>query len=121
MNRGNVKYSFNNADVIGTGTVTVGGISGAAGGSRYPTAYIYNCYNIGTVTGNRNTREITGWTNANGGTSIERNCYTANVTTQLLNSGEFSDNCWMNDEKNGNGEWKYNNGYPILKWQVTKR
>ena len=146
---GNIKYCFNNAEVTSVGAATaggivghqesgniynsynlktikgnenVGGISGAAGGRGYNIAYIYNCYNIGTVIGNANSaKAIVGFTNANGGTSIEQNCYTSNVTSVLLNNGEFSDNCWINDEKDSNGLWKYNNGYPILNWQVNKK
>ncbi len=27
---------------------------------------------------------------------------------------------FMQDVKNEDGTWKYNNGYPILKWQIMK-
>ena len=27
---------------------------------------------------------------------------------------------WINDVKNEDGSWKYNNGYPILKWQLEQ-
>ena len=26
---------------------------------------------------------------------------------------------WTNDVKDSLGNWKYNNGYPILKWQLN--
>lgn len=26
---------------------------------------------------------------------------------------------WLDDSKNEKEEWKYNNGYPILKWQMN--
>lgn len=55
-----------------------------------------------------------------GGSSSDVNCYTTNVTVELLNSGQYSDNVYTNDIKNSDGTWKYNNGYPILKWQVNK-
>ena len=28
---------------------------------------------------------------------------------------------WTNDVKDTSGKWKYNNGYPILKWQLNSR
>ena len=56
--------------------------------------------------------QITGFPNVNGGTSRDINCYTTNVTAQLLNSGEFSENLWLDDETG------INNGYSVLKWQV---
>lgn len=27
---------------------------------------------------------------------------------------------YTNDEQNPDGTWKYNEGYPILKWQIKK-
>ena len=54
---------------------------------------------------------ITGWDNANSGSSKSINCYTTNATASLLNSGSYSENVWIDDTG-------INNGYPILKWQV---
>lgn len=117
---GNIYNSYNLKAI--KGNENVGGVSGAGGGRGYATAYIYNCYSIGTVTGNViSTRAIVGYPNANGGTSAERNCYTSNATSILLNNGEFSDNCWTNDEMDSNGSWIYNNGYPVLNWQMNKK
>ena len=39
------------------------------------------------------------------------------VTAEKLNSNS-EENAWTNDIKDENGNWKYNNGYPILKWQL---
>lgn len=96
-----------------TGGRFIGGINGAAGISGKPIAYTYNCYNIGETNGS----QITGWANANGGASREINCYSSNATSELLNKGEYSENVWIDDEKDDKGNWKYNNGYPILRWQ----
>lgn len=46
------------------------------------------------------------------------NNYTTNATAELLNKGEFSNDVWTDDVQNDDGTWKYNNGYPILKWQL---
>ena len=88
----------------------VGGINGCAGKQNYATAYTYNCYNIGTLSGPFNIGEITGTKNANGGTSKDINCYTKNATASLLNAGAYSDNVWIQTK-----------GYPILNWQVVQQ
>lgn len=103
-----------------------GGINGAAGLAGNPWLYTYNCYNLGNITGNRSIGQITGLGSANGGGSRDINCYSTNATVQLLNAGEYSDNEWtedikIKDEETGEEKWKYNNGYPILKWQVENK
>lgn len=104
-----------------------GGINGAAGAYGNPWLYTYNCYNLGNITGNKHVGQITGWESANGGGSQDINCYTSNATVVVLNAGQYSDNEWTNDVKikvkdEETGEereiWRYNNGYPILKWQL---
>ena len=39
------------------------------------------------------------------------------ITANKLNTNSNKD-IWTNDIKDENGNWKYNNGYPILKWQI---
>ncbi len=97
-----------------TGKQLIGGINGAAGKGGFETVYTYNCYNLGTLSGGNYTAQITGYPNVNGGSSLDVNCYTTNVTVEGLNEGEYSDNVWIED----NG---INNGYPILKWQVNEK
>ena len=60
---------------------------------------------------------ITGFTNANYGSSSDVNCYTTNVTVDALNSGSYSDNAWAADVQDDKVNY-LNNGYPILKWQI---
>lgn len=88
----------------------VGGINGSAG-SNGNLITTWNCYNIGNIIGNSTIGEITGWNNANGGSSQDINCYSTDASVELLNSGEYSNDEWT--IKAG-----VNNGYPILKWQL---
>ena len=65
-----------------------------------------------------------------GGDLDQQNCYSStdstlenlvkksNINQQLLNTGTYRNDVWTDDVKNDNGTWKYNNGYPILKWQL---
>lgn len=116
---GNVYNCYNKGKV--QASKLVGGINGAAG-SKGRTVYTYNCYNLGTITGSTS-GQITGWNNANSGSSRNINCYSTNATKELLNAGAYSNNEWIDDVKIkdteiGEETWKYNNGYPILKWQL---
>lgn len=101
------------------GLTVAGGINGNTGYSGYQTAYTRNCYNIGSVNGNNYVGNITGEASIEGGIGEDINCYSQDVTVELLNSGEFSENAWTSDVKNEDETWKYNNGYPILKWQLN--
>ena len=122
-------YNCYNTGKIQTSSVRAGGICGAAGWSGYATAYLYNCYNKGSIVGSSYVGEIIGLNNANGGTSQTINCYSSGITAEKLNNGQYSDNAFTNDIKEKvvdetTGEekevWKYNNGYPILKWQLQE-
>ena len=122
-------YNCYNTGKIQTSSVRAGGICGAAGWSGYATAYLYNCYNTGSIVGSSYVGEIIGLNNANGGTSQTINCYSSGITAEKLNNGQYSDNAFTNDIKEKvvdetTGEekevWKYNNGYPILKWQLQE-
>ncbi len=75
--------------------------------------HIYNCYNVGKLSCNKRGGSTVGTRNVNGGVTKDINCATTNATAELLNSGEFSENVWKNDEKG------INNGYPILNWQLN--
>lgn len=107
-------YNCYNKGKVYAVSYNVGGINGAAGNSTSATVYTYNCYNLGTVSGNTHKGQITGWPNANAGSSQDVNCYTTNATAAGLNAGVYSDNIWVDDTTNING------GYPILKWQLEK-
>lgn len=43
------------------------------------------------------------------------------IETLNANSNElrYGNNVWTDDIKDNNGNWKYNDGYPILKWQLN--
>ena len=100
---------------IGTieGYNAIGGISGSA--HAYPMLTITNCYNIGTIKGSKNVGELVGERNSNSYRTIN-NSYTKSQPITSTNLG----NAYSNDVKNTDGTWKYNNGYPILKWQVIE-
>jgi len=109
---GNIYNCYNTSSVVSGSGRLIGGINGAAGESGRTTAYTYNCYNIGSISGLELVGNITGWSNANGGSSQDINCYTTNVTVTGLNNGSYSENVWKEDK-----EPNINNGYPILNWQ----
>lgn len=67
---------------------------------------------MGSFSGSYDIGNITGWVNANGGTSLDINSYTTNATVAGLNSGIYSQNSWKEDKS-----VNINNGYPILSWQ----
>ena len=107
----------------------IGGICGAAGISGQNAAYVYNSYNVGNIIGSSWNGPLIGLNNANGGTSQTINCYSSGITAEKLNNGQYSDNAFTNDikekvvdETTGTEKevWKYNNGYPILKWQLQE-
>ncbi len=93
------------------GYTNIGGISGNVHATA-PMLIINNCYNIGTINGTEHTGEIVGY-NVSANSKIN-NSYTKSQIITSYNLGNF----YIDDEKNENGTWKYNNGYPILKWQV---
>ena len=74
---------------------------------------ITNCYNIGTIKGTQNVGEIVGGNNSNSYIKIN-NSYTK---TQSITATVLGD-AYTSDIKKEDGTWKYNNGYPILKWQI---
>ncbi len=112
--------------------------SGSYGGE----GYINDCYSIANVEDNYHKGAIT---SVNGylGTGYINNSYYLNlkytfagvstpayagninnsyqndtsITAEKLNTEE-SKEIWINDVKDESGNWKYNNGYPILKWQT---
>ncbi len=43
------------------------------------------------------------------------------TSTELMNLASTLGSEWTNDVKDTSGKWKYNNGYPILKWQLNGR
>ena len=121
-------YNCYNTGKIESGSA-IGGICGAAGISEKNTAYVYNSFNVGNIIGSSWNGEIIGLNNANGGTSQTTNCYSSGITAEKLNNGQYSDNAFTNDikekvvdESTGTEKevWKYNNGYPILKWQLQE-
>ena len=101
---------------------------------------VLNCYNIGNVSGTKKVGVISG-TNGTSSTypggTIENCFYKKGDTPIGLTYGAiknetfaFEDNAagiadmlsklgdaFVADEKDKDGNWIYNNGYPILKWQ----
>jgi len=80
-NKANIKTQTE--DVLSTVTYS-GGITARNSGK------IDNCYNIGSISGLELVGNITGWSNANGGSSQDINCYTTNVTVTGLNNGSYT-------------------------------
>ena len=126
-----------------TGTITVsnssymmvGGIVG-----EIQKGIVINCYNIGAINAIGYTGGLVGrngYNSSSAGTIVNSYCTTQtscsymyypgkNITNSYEGQVEESilstyasilGNAFANDKKNENGIWKYNNGYPILKWQ----
>ena len=112
LNSGSIKLS----DCYNIGSVEgyngIGGIVGFANGLNSMVT-ITNCYNIGTIKGTQNVGEIVGGNNSNSYRKIN-NSYTKtqSITATVLG------NAYTSDIKKEDDTWKYNNGYPILKWQI---
>ena len=93
------------------------------------TTSINNSYNKGLIQGTISNAIISKQPNAN---INMNNVYYLN--TSCANGGEGTSKTaiefetlasslgenWQNDERNLNGKWKYNEGFPILKWQLKK-
>ena len=140
-NKGKIKSMHEN----GAGIIATGGISGFARNT-----VIKSCYNNGDISyaNGADIIQIGGIVGRNGdhlGTSNIENSYFLNTKTNILantwngttyntitqNGKSENDmknesfilelgDAFMQDVKNEDGTWKYNNGYPILKWQVNK-
>ena len=93
------------------GYVQVGGIAGIAHIEFNNNLILTNCYNIGEINGNRYVEELIGYLGSKGKIN---NCYTKSQTIIASQLG----NTFTNDIQNKDGTWKYNNGYPILKWEL---
>ena len=88
---------------------------------------IENCYNIGTLSG-ATLKTIASY-DASKQINIT-NCYylntcgatgdgTSKTSAELMNLASILGSEWTNDVKDTSGKWKYNKGYPILKWQLN--
>jgi len=89
----------------------VGGIAGIAHTEFNNNLILTNCYNIGEINGNMYVEELIGYL---GSKEKINNCYTKSQTIIASQLG----NTFTNDIQNKDGTWKYNNGYPILKWEL---
>ena len=74
---------------------------------------IYNCYYLDTASTylmykyNSTTKQY------------ESSDINKKTSTELMNLASTLGSEWTNDVKDKSGNWKYNNGYPILKWQLN--
>ena len=128
-----------------TGDSNEGIIGGLVGKYYDSNTKMENSYNIGNVTGSGNTIYVAGIVGANGIQSSQPNgiilnsyCTTTSIYSYYYWNGSTRDNKsndgkveanalktyasklgeeFTNDVKNEDGTWKYNEGYPILKWQ----
>lgn len=109
-----------------------GGIVGYEGTSKL---IVTNSYNVGTISGrykggisgeNQGTREGTNnyYLDTCGATYGESSGTTKITKEQFLTLGTTLGEAYIDDEEikdeqgNGTGTYKYNNGYPILRWQI---
>ena len=124
-------YNTGNIEATGEG---IGGICGTIAYANTDSKKISNCYNIGTVSGNagiiggvNDTVTISNcyWTNSN------IYCQEGDSTTNIQNVNNVEieqlkaytatlGDAYTDDIEIEEGKWKYNNGYPILKWQISK-
>ena len=92
-----------------------GGIVGSQGFSWAvaENAKVNNCYYLDTAS--------TYLTYQYNGTTKQYESILKNkkTSTELMNLASALGSEWTNDVKDASGNWKYNNGYPILKWQLN--
>lgn len=120
-----------------TGKITssnqrVGGITGW----NSKLATINNCYNIGVVSGNVQCGSIVGTNNSVFAGTITKSYFlsgtyskgigagtgevTSKTSEQLKALADTLGEFFTSDIRNDDGIWKYNNGYPILSWQILE-
>ena len=81
----------------------------------YENAKINNCYYLDTASTylmykyNSTTKQY------------ESSATNKKTSTELMELVSTLGSEWINDVKDTSGKWKYNNGYPILKWQLNSR
>ena len=118
---GKIINCYNKGDIKGG----YGPYSGICGGTK-SNIDIENCYNIGEINGIRSTIVNC----RDGAVANIKNCYyldtcgatgdgTSKTSTELMGLASTLGNEWTNDVKDASENWKYNNGYPILKWQLN--
>ena len=145
-----VIIKFENCYNTGNVTTTVSKTDGYTGGIIGFLQYqnykgkldMINCYNTGNNTGNSQFKGgIIGFiSNENSSTINKSNNYwltgvgsSYGIGQPASNTGTISKNAngmktiendlgdkYTNDEQNTDGTWKYNGGYPILKWQLEQ-
>jgi len=111
----NVTNVSNITNCYNIGSVNGSYVGGIIGGSHPSsgTVNLKNVYNKGSVTGSSYVGQIIGKWNIVG-TATNYYTSTQTITAKLLGDS-FTD-----DIKNLDGTWKYNNGLPILKWQLDQ-
>lgn len=117
--KGNVYYCYNIGTVYAYSRC-VGGIIGGAGDTAQT---IQNCYNAGSYSQTKSGYIGTIYGQNKGGISIVNSTGITKDELQKWNNDTLTNklsNNFIKDEKNNDGTWKYNNGYPILKWQVNQ-
>lgn len=133
-------YNIGSINAVGT-QANAGGIIGATAKTSTKKQTLENLYNIGNTSGSGAHVKKAGIVGLNGwGDGYEAspivNSYCTNDYSYYYivtgnKSGVVSESIiqgyaetlgeeYTDDIPNTNGTWKYNNGYPILKWQITK-
>ncbi|MCI8362848.1 MAG: hypothetical protein HFJ41_07020, partial [Clostridia bacterium] len=105
-----INNCYNIGKIEGYGRVA--GICGNV--HELPMLTITNCYNNGIIIAATDLGEIVGC-DMTSNRKIN-NCYTKSQSITALQLG----NDYMDDEKSEEGLWKYNSGYPILRWQFKE-
>lgn len=132
-----IRNSYNIGEITGNAT-NVGGIAGAFSTPPARDSKIENCYNIANISGKAVVGNIIGYFVTNDAEikntyylkSTRNGCGMLNSTgicetiekeeKDLKNSVQTLGDAFTNDIQNEDGTWKYNNGYPILKWQLEQ-
>lgn len=126
-----IMNSYNSGSIYGYSHT--GGITGMLEGNG--DFQITNCYSRGILTGNR-IYAISGWYSISRGTLTNNywleKCGASYGRYNSSNEGAISlsaeilqgyastlGDTYTNDIQNDDGTWKYNDGYPILKWQLN--
>lgn len=133
---GIIENCYNNGIIIAFGPGG-SGILSYTGGASEPTVYVTNCYNIGKLQGETHLQGgIVGndenahmkatnnyWLDTCGASvGIGRPSGNTNAVpkteAQMKALASTLGEAYTNDIQNEDGTWKYNDGYPILKWQL---
>ncbi len=138
LDSGSIENCYNTGTIISNSSCdTFGGILGYGGYTDESVGDVKNCYNVGKlqtgthllggVIGNDEKSKVNAtnnyWLDTCGASvGIGRPSGNTNAVkktaAEIKNLASTLGEAYTNDVQNEDGTWKYNDGYPILKWQL---